>query len=118
MVSNFEAYLFQFKFHLIYRGERDIGYSIYRILNPYFPEIYCYALIFQAGAIVLILALRRADIKAGGTTLLKAFRGIVATFLVLNRVFSAQYLIFPYALLSSTYGSPTKHESLAKSQTK
>lgn len=106
MVSNFEAYLFQFKFHLIYRGVRDIGYSIYRILNPYFPELYCYAFIFQAGAVGVILALRRADIKAGGNALLKAFRGIVAAFLVLNRVFSAQYLIFPYALLLATFGPP------------
>jgi hypothetical protein len=106
MVSNFEAYLFQFKFHLIYRGVRDIGYSIYRILNPYFPELYCYALIFQAGAVGIILALRKGDIKVGGNALLKAFRGIVAAFLVLNRVFSAQYLIFPYALLLATFGPP------------
>ncbi|MBS7644352.1 DUF2029 domain-containing protein [Candidatus Bathyarchaeota archaeon] len=118
MISNLETYLFQFKFHLIYRGTRDIGYSIYRILNSYFPEIYNYALIFQAGAVAAILALRREDIKAGNGLLLKAFRGIITAFLVLNRVFSAQYLIFPYALLSSTFGSSIKHELLAKSQTK
>jgi len=108
MISNLEAYLFQFKFHLIYRGVRDIGYSIYRVLNLYFPEIYNYALIFQAGVVALILALRGGDIKVGGSVFLKAFRGIVTAFLVLNRVFSAQYLIFPYALLLATFGpTPT-----------
>jgi len=115
MISNFEAYLFQFKFHLIYRGVRDIGYSIYRILNSYFPEIYRYALIFQAGAVALILALRRGNIKAGGGALLKAFRGVITAFLVLNRVFSAQYLIFPYALLLATFGPTVTMKPLPNS---